>query len=77
MDEIQQLMVSSKLNVKKEEQYYTIDLPDNYYHYLRSYSYVGNCTIDNWLVREGDINVLLNDEVLETFFRMGEKLSVL
>ena len=49
MDEIQQLMVSSKLNVKKEEQYYTVDLPANYYHYLRSYSYVGDCTIDSFI----------------------------
>lgn len=77
MDEIQQLMVSTKLNVKKEEQYYTIDLPENYYHYLRSYSYVGDCTIDNWLVREGDINVLLNDEFWKPSLEWGETICTL
>lgn len=77
MDEIQQLLLDTKHSVTKKDQYYEVNLPDNYYHYLRSYSYVGDCTLDNWLVKEGDINVLLSDEFWKPSLEWGETICTL
>ena len=74
IDEIQQLLVTSELKGKKKDQYYEFSLPDNYYHYIRSYSDVAGCSMDNWAVKEGDVNVLLSDEFWKPSLEWGETI---
>lgn len=78
IDEIQQLMVNSELtSPKKRDQYFEFTLPANYYHYVRSYSDLKGCGLDNWLVKEGDINVLLSDEFWKPSKEWGETICTL
>ncbi len=61
-DEIQQLLKTLILKPKKTgSNYYEITLPEDYLHYKRSVSFAP-CEIFNHLVKEGDINRLLQDE---------------
>lgn len=61
-DEIQQLLKTLTLKPKKTgSNYYEITLPEDYLHYKRSVSFAP-CEIFNHLVKEGDINRLLQDE---------------
>ena len=61
-DEIQQLLTAVNKKPKKTgSNYYELELPENYLHYKRSVSFVP-CEIKNHLVKEGDINRLLQDE---------------
>lgn len=61
VDEIQLLMKSIKLGVKKGLSYWDSSLPANYFHYVRSYSVSDGCNIYHWKMREGDLNVVLRD----------------
>ena len=54
--------VTSNLN----NNYYEFDLPQDYFHYKRSTSIV-NYELYNHLKKEGDVNMLLNDEFWKAF----------
>lgn len=77
IDEIQQLVVDTPLNATKKTQYYESTLPADYYHYVRSYSLVNDCNLDNWLVKEADVNVLLSDEFWKPSLEWGETICTL
>ena len=78
IDEIQQLVSNSVLEApSKKTQYYEFTLPQNYYHYIRSYTDLNGCSLDNWLVKEGDINVLLSDEFWKPSKEWGETICTL
>lgn len=64
IDELQPIMKTVELTPieEKGKGYFKIDLPEDYYHYVRSYSYSGACLIYNWEVREGNMNVVLMDQ---------------
>lgn len=84
IDEIQQILLQVDLKVKKENLFYSSDLPSNYFHYRRSYSTSGECVIFNHLKEEGNVNILLQDEFwkpskewAETFCTLvGNKLRI-
>jgi hypothetical protein len=62
IDAIQQLLKTETLsNPVQFTQYYELTLPEDYLRYKRSIS-KAPCEIYNHLKKEGDINVLLNDE---------------
>lgn len=77
IDEIQQLGKEVKLPVKKESLYYTSDLPTDYYHIIRSYGIIGDCNIYSWAAKEGDVNVLLNDQFWTPSKEWGETFYTL
>jgi len=62
IDELQPLIVSMEAIPKKENDHWDIDLPEDYYHYSRSYSLSGNCYVYNNPERESDMNIILQDE---------------
>lgn len=84
IDELQQLLVQVEINVKKEDLYYSSDLPDNYYHARRVRAVSGECSLGCYPAKEGDVNILLNDsfwtpskEWGETFYTLsGDKINV-
>lgn len=77
IDEIQQLIKQEKLGVTKKENYYEATIPEDYFHFSRSYSNLKGCQIMNWLVKEGDVNVLLNDEFWKPSKEWGETICSL
>ena len=78
IDEIQQLVTTVEIqSPTKKDQYYEFNLPTNYNHYIRSYSDLKGCGISNWLVKEGDINVLLNDEFWKPSKEWGETICTI
>lgn len=77
IDEIQQLLVPIDQVPKKELGYYTIDLPLNYYHYKRSYTILGECSIMHYHVKESDVNVLLSDEFWKPSEEWGETIATI
>ena len=74
-DEIQQLLkTTTPLPPSKTgENYYEIPLPEDYFHYKRSVSFVP-CEIRNILKKEGDINTLLRDDFWKPSIEWGETL---
>ena len=77
-DEVQQLLKStgSQQPTKTGNNYYEIQLPEDYFHYKRSVSYVP-CEIRNILKKEGDINLLLRDNFWKPSVEWGETLCTL
>jgi hypothetical protein len=61
IDEIQHLATTVSETAVLKDNYYQISLPDNYFHYERSWS-TGKCTYSHFPVREKDVSVLLEDE---------------
>lgn len=61
IDELQPIMKPKKLIPKKKDNYWESTLPEDYFHYVRSYSESGCCQISLWPVREGNMNVILKD----------------
>lgn len=61
-DEIQRLIVDTNIKqLVSKDNYYELDLPEDYLHYIRSIS-LTPCPVYNFLKKEGDINRLLLDE---------------
>lgn len=77
IDEIQQLAVQTELSLKKEDLYYYAELPSNYYHIIRAYGNIGECSLNIWPAREGDVNVLLNDAFWTPSKEWGETFHTL
>lgn len=77
IEEIQQLLLDTKLKPKPKDNYYYITLPNNYFHYKRSYSISGDCTIINYKVKEGDVNILLSDDNWKPSLEWGETICSL
>lgn len=75
-DELQQLVTQVTLPVKKDSLYYTSNLPTNYFHYIRSTGNKG-CSYAIWLVKEADVNVLLNDAFYTPSVEWGETFCTL
>jgi len=76
-DEIQQLLNSVDIiPTKAGSNYYEVLLPENYFHYKRSTSYVP-CEIRNIIKKEGDINVLLRDDFWKPSIAWGETICTL
>lgn len=78
IDEIERLLLtySKKPTLIEGKNYYELSLPDDYFHYKRSVSYIP-CLIYNWLKKEGDINRLLQDEFWKPSVEWGETLCTL
>lgn len=77
IDEIQQLLTQSELKVKKEPLYFYSALPANYYHARRVRAKVGQCSMGCYPAKEGDVNVLLNDEFWKPSKEWGETFYTL
>lgn len=77
IDEIQQLLKEVKLTVKKKENYFLANLPSDYFHFVRSYSNLKGCSVMNWLVKEGDVGILLSDEFWKPSKEWGETICSL
>jgi len=75
-DEIQQLLQSLYLTGTSDGNTYSVDLPEDYLHYSRSTS-EAPCVINNRLVKEGDINMKLNDDFWKPSLDWGETLCTL
>lgn len=61
-DELQRLITEVVVSdLTAGDNYYELDLPGNYFHYIRSFSNAP-CPLYNFLKKEGDINRLLLDE---------------
>lgn len=75
-DEIQQLLTSTTKKPKKTNSYYELVLPDDYLHYKRSISFVP-CEIKNYLVKEGDVNRLLQDEFWKPSLEWAETICTI
>lgn len=76
-DEIQQLATQVELNAKKENLYYYSELPTNYYHIIRPYATIGDCNLNIWPAKEGDVNVLLDDAFWTPSKEWGETFYTL
>lgn len=77
IDEIQQLATQVELGLKKEDLYYYTNLPSNYYHIIRAYGKIGDCNLNIWPAKEGDVNVLLSDEFWTPSKEWGETFHTL
>jgi len=77
IDEIQQLLVQNKLNLKKESLFYEAPLPSNYYHMRRVRANTSGCSIGCYPAKEADVNVLLTDKFWQPSLEWGETFYTL
>lgn len=77
IDEIQQLLKQVKLTLKKEDLYYYSDVPEDYYHVRRVRGISGDCSIGCYPAKEGDVNILLNDDFWKPSKEWGETFYTL
>lgn len=77
IDEIQQLLKEEEITVKKQDLYYYSDLPEDYYHMRRVRATTNGCSIGCYPAKEGDVNVLLNDEFWKPSKEWGETFYTL
>lgn len=76
-DELQQLLKPTDPIVPTNtNNYYEIDIPQDYFHYKRSVSYAP-CELRNILKKEGDVNLLLRDEFWKPSIEWGETICTL
>lgn len=76
INETQQLLKEVSIIPVKEDSYYKVKLPEDYFHYNRSTS-LTPCEIANRLVKESNINTLLNNANWKPSLEWGETLATI
>jgi hypothetical protein len=73
IDELQRLISNVESTLQKENNYWFIDLPEDYYHSYRVDAFAP-CLLTSYHKKEADINQLLNDEFWKPSLEWGETL---
>ena len=75
-DEVQQLLKEINVSSSRVDDIYSFNLPEDYFHFKRSYSKSKKCNtfVNNIQVEEGNINTLLVDEFSKPSEEWGETL---
>ena len=60
-DELQSILLDVELNPTKDEGFWRVEIPTNYYHFKRAIAYTP-CEIFLYKKKEDEVNRLLNDE---------------